>query len=327
MYLTAIRVQGLRGADGYEATGLERLVELTPGPQGVAVADALSMLAAALPDPLGGPRLARATRALGLADSDGEVVWESGFPVQISLTDPAPVSSLLPVGGGRQVSVSVDMALDPPLYGRLRSLAARDPRLVTALGEGGRVTVKVGWLWTNDLGTASLSVLGVSVGDTPFPVAGSERPSWVPDLLGDLGGRFARLVWRGPMSAVHERLVAAATSADPDLRARFRDASRALEGAPFRLGALELVRVRGQVEACFGPGLLRSRQFGPAAEQALRLVDAVCIEAPDVLVVESPATEDGGVRDWLDGRVRGDDATLEQVWIVPGGGAPAPAIA
>lgn len=325
MYLTAIRVQGLRGADGYEATALDRVVELSPGPEGVAVADAIALFAASLPDPHAGVRLTRAAQGLGLG-VPADVRWEDGFPVQFSVSDPAAVGCLLPIGGGRQTTVAVEIALDPPLFGRLRGLAARDPRLVTALGEGGHVSVKVGWLWTNDLRTAAVSVLAASVGDTTFPVAGSERPAWLPELLGDVGDRFSRLGDR-PIAAVYERYAAAATSADPDVRSRYRAASELLAEEPFRLGALELVRIGGDIEPCFGPGLLRPRQFGPAGERALRLVEAVCLEAPDVLVVEGADAQREGVRDWLDNMARGDAATLEQVWIVPGGGAPAPEVA
>ena len=330
MYLTGIRVQGLRGADGYAATALDRVVELAPGPEGVAVADALTLFAASLPVRRGegaeATAVRRALATLGLATAtDAEVLVEGGFPVQATLASGAPVPALLPVGAGRQVTVHADISLDPPLFGRLRGHAVRDPRLVSALGEGAHLSIKVGWLFSTDLSAVSISINGVAVGDTAFPVVGSERPAWLTELLAEVGHRFARVGWSEPVELAAGRLVEAALSVDPDRRSRFRSSAEALSRPPFVLGELALVRLGERVEPCFGPGLLRARQFGPAGAEALRLVDAVFLEAPDVLVVEAPGCaqrDPGAVRTWLADHARGEGATLEQVFLVPGGAGP-----
>ena len=75
---------------------------------------------------------------------------------------------------------------------------------------------------------------------------------------------------------------------------------------------------------CFGPYLRRARQFGPAAEEALQLVYAAFLVAPDVLIVEAPGalqSDQQKTIEWLEQRTQGNDATLEQVFIVPGGAA------
>lgn len=320
MYVTAIRTQGLRGADGYEQHGLDRVVELGPGPNGIAVADALTIAAATFD----ATRLRRAAVTLGLADKpdDVQVLEEDNTPVQATFPRPAGVASLLPIGGGRHITVTIELSLDPPLFGRLRGHAVRDPRLVTALGEGAMVTIKTGWLFTNDLATVATSLVGIAVGDTAFPVTGTDRPTWLPELLREVGGRFGRVAWSESAETIGGRMLDAALSPDPDRRSRYRSAARALAGAPFHLGALELVRFGDRVEPCFGPGLLRARQFGPAATEALRVADAVFLQAPDVLVVEASGgaqTDPVAFRAWLADHVRGDDATLEQVILVPGG--------
>lgn len=320
MYITGLQVHGLRGAEAFEAESLGRLVTLPDGPRGVAIADAISLFAAALSE--GNARAAIA--ALGLADppDSADVLVEDGFPTQVSLPRARGVRALLADDVSRQVRISAEMELDPPLFGRLRAQAARDPRLVTALGAGARVTVKVGWLFTNDRTVGSVGVLGFSVGDTAFPTSGSERPTWMSDVLRDLAGRFGRVGSAEPLERVVRRLFDASLSPDPALRGRFLRASAATEAPPFYLGALALVRDGDALEAAFGPSLRRTRAYGPFADEATRTVEAVFVQGPDVLVVEAPGRE-GPARDewiaWVGGRATDADATLEQVFVVPGG--------
>lgn len=320
MYVTSLHVQGLRGAEDFEAHALERLVDLPAGPPGIAVADALSLFVGALDK----NRLLTAIVDLGLvADAaTAEVIEGEGFPSQITFPDGSGARALLPVGGSRNVRISVEVELDPPLYGRLRGLAVRDPRLVTALGAGARVTIKVGWLFTTDLTCASLTVLGLTVGDTSFPLTGSDRPSWLPELLKDLGGRFGRVVAGESADRIARRLMNAALSVDPERRRRFARVADACERPPFALGRVEIIQEAGRVEVCFGPDLARARQFGPAAAEALRLIEAVVLDAPDVLIIEAPGfaqRDPAQVRGWLQSHASGERATVEQVILAAGG--------
>jgi hypothetical protein len=326
MYVTGLRIGGLRGAENFEVSGLDRVVELARGPAGVASADALTMVFATLPNrEKDGRGLQAAATRLGLCEraDQAEVVVEAGAPVQVSVPSAAGVYALLQAEH-RQVTITVDLSLDPPLFGRLRGLAVRDPRLVTALGAGATLSVKVGWLFTQDLTAASVSVLGIAVGDTTFPVQGSEKPSWLDGLLTDLGSRFLRVASDESVASVSARLHTAAMHVDPDRRSRYRSAQAALGAAPFKLGEIELVARGSGIEAAFGPQLLRPRQFGRHGEASLRLAEAVYLQAPDVLVVEDLPGDHEAMLGWLGDHVRGDEATLEQVFYVPGGIAPDP---
>jgi len=320
MYVSGIHVEGLRGAEDFEASNLERVMKLPGGPPGVAVADALSLWVASLD----ARRTSAILNRLGLARAEDklELLVEEGFPTQVILPDAAGVPSLLPTDGSRHITVSVDVELDPPMFGRLRQLAVRDPRLVTALGDGACVTIKVGWLFTTDLSTISISILGVAVGETPFPVNGSEKPVWLPSLVTEVAQRFFRVAVDESAEQVARRLLDACLSSDPERRERYRRLAQTLEGPPFLLGRVELVKLKDRVEACFGAGLLRARQFGPSAADALRLVEAVILESPDVLIVEAPGAAQANpaaVQGWLDQQANGEKALLEQVIVVPGG--------
>jgi hypothetical protein len=320
MYLSAIRIQGLRGAEEFTATNLDTRVMLPEGPSGVAVADGLLLFAAALDR----ARCRAFLGNLGFADSEDalEVIEDSGFPTQISGIAGHAVAALLPPDGRRQVAIALDLVLDPPLYGQLRQEAVRDPRLVAALGSGARATIKVGWLFTNDLATASASVLAVSFGEASFPGTGAERPAWLGRLLAEVGRRFSRVGTDEPPHSVAARWFDRALSPDSAARARVRRAAEVLAAAPFALGNLEFVRVGQGVEARFGAELSRARQFGPSAAEAMRLVDGAIVDAPDVLVVEAPGIAQRSpeaVVAWLEAQATGADATLEQVIVVPGG--------
>jgi len=322
VYVTAVEIEGFRGAAQWSGPELGRVVELPPGPIGVAIADALSIVSASLD----GDRIAPPLRTLGLLHGGEvvDVVEENGLPVQFRVFDPASVSALVDLERTRQLSVRVRFTVDPPLYGRLRELAAREPRLVTALGQDPRIRLKVGWLFSQDLGVVAIGVTEVAIGGVMFPGSGPERPSWMGPLLKDLAGRFARVDGGEPIDAVTRRLYEASLASDPAVRARYLRTAAALGEAPFGLGALGWVRSRGLPEARLGSALLGLRQVGPAGAEALRLVEAVHQRAPDVLVVEAPGAaqrDPKAVREWLAHATEGDGATLEQVFLVPGGAA------
>lgn len=319
MLVTGVRVAGLRDADGFVRTDLENRVDLPAGPEGVSVADALDLFAAGLD----AARLQATLHRLEVTSGEVEIIEEDGLPIQASWESGVGVRALLAGDAARRITVWVEIAPDPPLFGQLRELAVREPRLVAALGASPRIAVKVGWLFTKDLTTASVAVLELKVGDVGFPASGPERPAWAPKVLRQLGTRFHR-VQRLTSRQVAADFLDGSLSPDPDVRDSVSRASIALADEPFGLGALELVRVDGEVVPCFGPYLRRARQFGPAADEALGLVRAAFLVAPDVLIVEAPGAlqpDREKVVEWLEGRTRGNDATLEQVFIVPGGAA------
>jgi hypothetical protein len=316
MVLTALRTEGLR--DGGRLVELDRAVSLPVGRAGAALADGLELLAASLvPD-----RLPAVLVGLGLADrsADVELEVEAGLPVGVSWTRPAEADALL-VSGERRLAVEAMFELDPPFFGRLREHAARDPRLVAALGEAPRLTVKVGFMFHPRSSGAHVGLLGLVVGDTAFPVSGSERPSWAGAVLGDVGRRVQRVRHGASASAVAGALAAAAHGPDPEVRRRARAAFVAVCRSPFGFEAVDVVRDADHVVATTGPDLFRLDRLGVGAAHALALARAVHVEQPDILVVDAPGAGFGRparVARWLAGRTRGRDATLEQVLFVEG---------
>lgn len=319
MLVTGLHIEGLRGGDGLELDELGGLRMLPRGPAGIAALDALDLVAATCdPDRTAGT-LAR-LGVVGSAD-DAEVLVEDKLPVQ-ARCEGADAAAMVDPAAGRAVRVRVDLELDPPLFGRLREQALRDPRLVSALGDAS-LSLRIGWIWTRDLTTVSIGLLGVAVGDVAFPATGADRPAWLPELLREVAARIRRVE---PTSAsdVAGRLHDAALSTDPEARRRQGRVADALAEAPFALGTLNLTRIRGRIVPCFGPDLLRPRQLGPAATEALRLCTAVYLDEPDVLLVEGGGqcqADPDAVVTWLRDRTHGDKAVLEQVLIAPGGPA------
>ncbi len=304
MYVTALRTEGLRGGPGALAE-LTRSVSLPAPPGACAAGDALVLLSAAL-----SPARVSMVGGLGWAPDGLKVVGEGGDLELQGLESAAVAASV--EAGAHAVTIEAELLLDPPLYGQLRDQAVRDPRVVTALGQRPSLSVKVGWLLNRDRSVAAPSVLGVRVGDVAFETVGKDRPAWLPNLLEDLGGRFARPQPLEPVDAVALRLLEASLSADPERRAGWRRVVAALQLPPFSLPEPGLVRVADHVQAVFGPDLLRVRQLGRAAWDALRLAEAALLVRPDVLIVDEPVT--APVREWLEALPEADDAPVEQVW-------------
>ena len=320
MLISSVQVEGLGATQVLD--GLGSLVVLPAGPVGVAVADAIDLALVALDVGRAGETLQR-LGIIGHVDQ-ATLLDHQGVTEQGSWSDGAGVQALLRESEGRVVKVTVELTLDPVLFGRLREWAAREPRLVTALGGDARLLLKVGWLFTKDCTAASVSVLKLSVGEVAFPCQAAERPEWMSPLIQEVTARTSRLAWDEPLSDVCERMLSAKLSPDPQARARVQRASEALAQAPFEYGELGLVRAAGRIEPCFGEALIRARQFGRGARDAVKLVEEVWCRQPDVLVVASPGATQGdpeAVVRWLEACTQGDEATLEQVFVVPGGAA------
>lgn len=312
MRLQALALEGLRHAADWSIDSLDVTATLPPAPVGIAVADGIALLAAAL-DP---SRTEGILDRAGLVGPDLELLLdERNLPEQVSGLEAPEVEALLDPEGGRRVVVEATVDLDPPLFGQLREESMRDPRMLAALGASPTVTVKVGWLFTADHATASVGVLEVKVADTPFPTGRAERPRWMDSLLRGIGQRLGGVGARSAVQELGMQLVEASLSPDPLLRARFRRLCDAMAEAPFGLGRLELVGQDDGVMPCFGPALTRARQLGPRAVRALRLAAAALLDAPDVLVVEDDVAEPW--IPWLTALTVGDDATLEQVLWLP----------
>ena len=306
MYLTRLELEGLRGAEHVSIDSAERLADLPPGPVGGAVADAIELLAAALDR----KRLLPMATRLGWSTPSTELAGDHD-PDLLGLH--APTAAAFVADDVRAVTVGAEFALDPPLFGRLREHAHRDPRMVTALGQHPTVRIKVGWLFTRDRTGVAPSVLLLRIGDVAFETGGKDRALWIPELLVELGRRFRRTDPFERFDALPERLLSAKLSSDPVARAGWERLRVAAVQPPFGLLEPGLVRAGDRLEICLGPDLVRLRQAGRPAWDALRLLEAALLERPDVLVVDEPVT--APVRAWLSGLVEAEDAPIEQVWI------------
>ncbi len=311
MYVTRSKADGLRDALP-EWSEHDRVVELPAGPDPArcALADSLVLFAAALHDDPG--RL-----LVGLEWGVLERVGDADLgDLELHGLNPAVVQGMVEPGH-HSITVDVELQLDEPAFAQLRRHAARDPRLVTALGQRPALSVKVGWLFNGDYTVATPSTLGVRVGDVAFETVGRERPPWLPEVLGAIGNRFLRTDPFEPPFMLAERLRSAMMSHDPERRRRFAELVHLFGEPPFdtgrgapSFGIAEYDRVPFLV---FGEGLHRLRQVGRATGDALRVAAAAWIDRPDVLVVTEPVS--AGVLDWLRALPELDDAPVEQVWV------------
>ncbi|MFN7147659.1 MAG: hypothetical protein ACK4YP_28075, partial [Myxococcota bacterium] len=162
MFIERIEVAGFGGLRQFETT-LGRATRLDGPPRAlVALQDAL-LLAFASWD-------ADALRAL-LAR------WGCVNPTLLGETLPegahwesAPgLQAVLDRRADGLVTVAITISLDPPQFGKLRKLAARDARLVDALAEGARLTVRVGARFGPRFDVIGLDPLAFVIGNEGFP--------------------------------------------------------------------------------------------------------------------------------------------------------------
>lgn len=303
MLLTRIHAKGL--AVPVEIDDLS--ARLPPAPIAGAVADALSLWKAALV----GPEASIALTELGWSvalpdiDLDDEAPLEPGYDLwEVDDHDLDPVLGV----DIEEVHVDASVAPDPPLYGRLREHAVRDARLVTALGQESQLHVKIGLRRLRGAGAITLDLLGARIGDVAFPIAGKERPAWLPAFLAEVGRRVHRVALDEPPPL--RRLLSAGLARNPERRAAWDRAAKALH-EDFGLESVALALEHGAPDLVFGEASWPSRLLDRAGRDALHLVSACFLDQPDVLVV--PDTLHDDVRAWLDARTEGDEAVLEQV--------------
>lgn len=297
MYVTELHIEGLRHAPS-TFDGLERVVKLPEGPTGTAIADALTLFAVGLAP---GPR--RGVDQLGWGHP---LQWLGDGPDELhGLASTAVDAAVDPDSSA--VKIEAVLALDPPLYGRLRAEAVRDPRVAEGLGQDAELSLKVGWLFNGDRSVATPSLLGVRLGNRPFDVAGADRPQWLPRLVVDLAARFARTSPFDPATAVRQLFDASLHPTDDGADRAFS----ALQSS-YQLPSPRFARLTDELEVVFGPAPLRLHHLGRRGADALRLVTAAYVARPDVLVALDTTAADGS---FLDGLPDADDAPVEQVFL------------
>ena len=303
MYIEHIEVAGFGGLRRWEST-LERASRLDGPPRArVAVADAL-LLAFASWDH------AAFAALLSRWGCRGAIIEGAALP-EAAHWDAAPgLAAVVDRASEGLLVVGLTIAVDPPQFGKLRALAARDARLVDALAEGARVTVRVGARFSPNFDAVAIDPLSFLIGDVGFPIAGADRPGWMTAFLRGLTGRLHRGALPPEVWATH-----AMSWRAEDQRA-VRRAIAALRAPPAGMGDL--------VVLADGPALLEDeavvsmRHLGTGAQQAAGLVGAVHLSGAEILVVEDapPAW-----LDWLAAQTEAEASPLEQVILlgVPGG--------
>ncbi len=305
MYVTELRIEGMRHVTE-DLVELPRFVRLPAGPAGVAIADALTLFAVGLS---GSPRAGLAALSWGRT-----LEWIGEGSVEVHGLAPRSVDAAVDPEAPA-VRVEAFLALDPPLFGRMRAAAVRDPRVAVGLGEDPVLALKVGWLFNGTRTVMTPSLLGVRLGDRPFEPVGAERPAWLPELVRDVASRFARTDphVEPTTKALHEAWLHPSDPAG-------RRALGALAHPPWELPEPRFARLGDGLEIVFGDEPLRLRQLGRYAADGLRLATAAHVVRPDVLVAVDTTSADEA---FLAGLPEADDAPIEQVFVVPSGPAAA----
>jgi hypothetical protein len=303
MYIERFEATGFGGLRRFEVT-LDRAARLDGPPRAlVAFQDALLLAFAAWDSRALGQLLAR----WGCVNP---VIAGTGLPEGATWDSAPGLGAVLDRGAEGLLTVGLTISLDPPQFGKLRRLAARDSRLIDALSEGAHLTVRVGARFSPGLDALALDPLGFMIGKEGFPIAGAERPVWMTPFLQGLAGR----IWWGPLPGTAWGDRARSYRAE-DQRA-LRRALTALAGPPLSLG--EAVALPD------GPGffveddLVPARHLGEPALRAAGLVGAVHLAGAEIIVVERPPAD---WEAWLSEQAEADASPLEQVLLVgiPGG--------
>jgi hypothetical protein len=276
MWISRLDARGLAGSADH-SWSLDR-VESGGDPR---LLDALALFSAALAP----ARRPVACRRLG---------WPEAVDDELPLRGPAPE-----VAEARHPAVVIEgvVALDPPLFGRLRDAVLRDPQLAAGLADG-TLTIRVGWAFTGDRRVVRPDVLGLAVGRVTVPLA--ELPTWWPELARTIGERILLLDAAPEDRASDVRTALLGPS--PDHRSRAHDL--------LAWGGWSIVEQDGHAVTRQRGDLLPLRWRGPAEAQRLQVATAALLDRPDVLVL--PTVPDASLVDALREWTTGDDAVLEQ---------------
>jgi len=298
MFVTAIEVQGFRDLPRFVATELGPVVTVHgPDPGATALADALELFFAAFrADDL--QRLLRRWGAIGPAQ-EAELTG-SPLPEQAVWADPLPAPWI--ATEARNLTITLDLALDPVQMSALRGLGAREPRLVSGLTGSPTARVTVGGLLATSHDALALTVQSVYLGGESFPCAPGQRQPWMTSLLCGLAGRFVR---HDPADATAAGATALAAQTSWD---RYASWLRWQGALPPELGHVRAARGPGDRPVLLADDLPIRRHGHRALERAALAAD-VYLSGADILWAEC---EDR----WVEDSTEGDGSPLEQVWRV-----------
>lgn len=303
MIIRGLGVRGLSGLAEVRVEELGRVVRVGGPPRArQALYEALSLALGAL-----NPGDVSAFLAMGIGAIDDEG--------QIAIGDPAAMRARL--GPERSLKVRLDIELDPPLFGKLRELAVRDPDLVDAIGAP--LILTWGWVFTNDFEFASQSRLSIRLGDLKM----DEERVWLPEFLRLLERRGA--AWRtGDLDEPAIR--AADRSPEASQRAAAASMRSALRRPPWSLPELHVVDTEAGGFLALGDDVVPLSAWGGDAGVGVGLCQAVHLDPAEILVLREPSAgteRPRAVRNWLVQQVEATGSPLEQIWLF---GEPSPTL-
>jgi len=298
VYIVSVQVRGFRDLPSASLTELDRQVRLVgPAPAVTALGDAIELGFAALSQ----ARMHRLAVRWGLlADGLPPDAPEGALADEVLDCDPIAAAAILAPDARRALRVSLELHLDPPLFGQLRDHAAREPRVVTALAERPTIRLAVGALFTTSLDAMAVHIDEFSVGDVRFPVHGKDRPQWLGSFLRGLKDRFHRFDLGDDLP---DELLDAATSRDRH-EAYVGWQSALLPSGP----RLRVARGTDDRPTLLGDDL-PLRRFGQSGIDRAALAASVHLSGADIFWAES---EDALLR----AAVEESPSPLEQVFTV-----------
>jgi len=301
MLITSVHVSGFRDLPNFNAKKLGRVVCLKgPGPSTTALGDAIQLCFAAL-NPV---QVAPLLRRWGvLAPDEVPEIIGAPFPDQAIWTDQTAAKALVADPIARTLKVTLELRLDPILFGQLRALATRDPRLVSALAKGSTAKIEVGALFTQTFDAVAFNVHKLVIGNEAFSTKSTDQPKWVGTFLNQLSNRAMR---HNPVQAVQDVAQAAMDAATSQTHFQNYCAWQSALTDPY-----------GSVRAARGPegtavllaNELPIRRWGASAIRRAAAASSAFLSNADVLWIQ---TEDP----WIEQFVESDDAPLEQIWRV-----------
>lgn len=315
MWITDLHAEGFSANADLRISDLGRVAALPAPPLACEqVAQALQLFfSALLPQ-----RVPKVLSELGFDADPAEIeVLGEPLPDQASWSLPHGPRALLASTRERNLRVKLAMKLDPLQFRFLREHAGRYPWLVTALAEGARAEVKVGWLFNRSLNSASIAVLSVVIGEERVAVAGSESPPWLPSFLRGLALRFRALpAPGGSAEQAAGAWLEARESPDPHRNQAAARVARTLSEPPFHLDEPRPVRWGDRPAVVAGSHGHPLSWYGPAAVEALELAAALHLSGAEILCLRHPGLQQpdpATCQAWLASQATEPGSPLEQV--------------
>ena len=300
MYVRSLRILGLAALPEFHTDALGRQVTIRgPSRQATAIGDGLSLIFAALSE----SGLRQLLVRWGVAHNPADIeVEKEGTPIQATWSNKKVAASLVADHTQRKIQADAELVLDPPLCTELRALAAREPRLAVGLGADQSVKISVSAFFGQSWDVMSISVQSLIVGGERFATIQSERSPWLNWLLDALGHRF---ISHDESSGHAEQALAFLTSADEqEHRAYQHWATRMNVHYPHNR-----VAKHGEEEAIFIADDRPLSRWGPEAMRLAEQMGTATLQGADVMWL-------GEHRPELDTITEGDQAPLEQLWVV-----------